>query len=165
MTTKMKDKNEGQDLGIAKVRGFLRGQLIERPSGRIVGDTGWVENKATNEGLTNLARLLGAQAGSYAVGYAAVGTQTDPINMTQQDISGRTASFEALNLSTSGTCTLVCTASFASGDLGASCEIGAAALYKTDSSSSMVNAQTFATSQWNTNQDFNLTYEVRFQTA
>jgi hypothetical protein len=147
------------------IKGFIRGQITDGNTGKVVGDTGWIENKATNEGLTNLARLLGAQAGSYIVGWAALGTQTDAVNMTQTDMSGRTHSFKALNLSTSGTCTLTCTASFGSASLSASCNVGAAGLYKTDSAGSMIAMQTFATSQWNTNQDFNLTYQLRFGTA
>jgi hypothetical protein len=147
------------------IRGFLRGQIVDSKTGKICGDTGWIENKATNDGLTNLARLLGAVAGSYVVGFAALGTQTAAVDMSQTDVVGRTHSFKALNLSTSGTCTLTCTASFGSASLSGSCNVGAAGLFKTDSASSMMAMQTFATSQWNTNQDFNLTYQLRFGTA
>ena len=145
------------------VRGFIRGQLVE--NGRVVGDSGWVQNKLTNDGLTDLARLAGAVAGSYAVGYAQLGTQTDAVDMSQTDLSGGVNSFIALNLATSGTCTLTCTASFSSSDLAASCEVGAAGLFKTNSAGSMFAMQTFATSAWATNQDFNLTYQIRFATA
>lgn len=147
------------------VRGFFRAQLVNSETGKIEGDTGWIKNKMTNNGLVNLADLLGAQAGSYVVGYGALGTQTAAVNMTQTDLVGRTASFNSLNLSTSGTATLTCTCSFASSQLSASCEVGAAGLYKTNTAGSLICAQTFATSQWNTNQDFNLTYQIRFQTA
>jgi len=147
------------------IRGFIRGQIVDSKTGKVCGDSGWVENKATNEGLTDLARLLGAVAGSYPIVYGALGTQTDAVNMTQTDLLGRTHSFKALNLSTSGTCTLTCTASFGSASLSGSCNVGAAGLYASSAAGSMVAMQTFATSQWNTNQDFNLTYQLRFGTA
>lgn len=148
-----------------RIRGFLRGQSIDPITKRVMGDTGWIENTLTNNGLINLANLLGAQAGSYVAGYAALGTQTAAVNMTQTDLIGRTNSFQALNLATSGTATLTCTASFSSSDLSASCSVGAAGLYKTNTAGSLIAAQTFATSAWNTNQDFNLTYQIRFATA
>lgn len=147
------------------VRGFLRGQLVDSESGRIVGDTGWIQNKLTNDGLTDLARLVGAVAGSYVIGWARLGTQTDAVNMSQTNVIGAVNTFIGLNLTTSGTCTLTATASFSSSDLSASCEVGCAGLFKTDSASSMFAMQTFATSGWATNQDFNLTYQIRFATA
>lgn len=145
------------------VRGFLRGQLIDSETGKVVGDSGWQQNKLTNDGLTNLARLTGQQSGSYPVSYAVMGTQTAAVNMSQTAVVGGVNVFKALNLSTSGTCTLTCTASFSSADLAASCVVGAAGLYYTNSA--LFAMQTFATSNWASNQDFNLTYQVRFATA
>lgn len=147
------------------VRGFLRGQIVDGKTGRIQGDSGWVENSATNFGLTGLASWLGQQAGSSGVNYGALGTQTAALNMTQTDLVGRTASFASLNLSTSGTCTMTATVSFSSTMLSASCNVGAAGLYFTNSAGSLFAAQTFSTSQWNINQNFNLTYQIRFNTA
>lgn len=145
-----------------KMRGFLRGQIIDK-SGRVIGDTGWHQNKATNDGLTNLAlRLTGA---GYAVGYAAIGTQTAAVNMTQTDLIGRENSFQAVSTSTSGTCTATFTCSFAGSANSDTVTIGAAGLFKTDSAGSMVAAATFTGSQMTTAQDFNLTYQLRFATA
>ena len=63
-----------------KVKGFFRLQGVDSKTGKIVHDSGWIENKLTNNGLVNLAdRLVGS--GGYAVGYAAVGTQTSAVNM------------------------------------------------------------------------------------
>jgi len=147
------------------VRGFLRGQLVDSATGKVVGDSGWVQNKLMNDGLTDLARLVGAVAGSYAIGYACMATQTDAPDMSQTHVIGPINSFKALNLSTSGTCTLTATASFGSASLTAAATVGGAGLFKTDSASSMLCMQTFATSAWATNQDFNLTYQIRFATA
>jgi len=148
-----------------KVRGFLRGQLVDPKTGKIHGDTGWVQNKMTNAGLTQLALLVAGAAAGYNVGYMAAGTQTDAINMSQIDVSGQTHSFVAPSTSTSGTCTATFTVDFGSASLESSCAVGVVGLYKTDSAGSLIAAQTFATSQWNTNQDFNVTYQLRFATA
>ena len=146
-----------------KMRGFLRGQIVDRESGKVIGDTGWRQNKATNDGLKNLALLI--TGGGYSVGYAAIGTQTDAIDMTQTDLIGSVNSFQAVSTSTSGTCTATYTCSFAGTNLAASATIGAAGLYKTNSAGSMVAAAIFTTSQMTTAQDFNLTYQLRFATA
>ena len=157
-------KNKGMESKLI-VRGFLRGQLVDGKTKKVVGDSGWVQNKISNNGLADLALLLGAQANSYVLGYAALGTQTAAPDMTQTTIIGLVNTFKGINLSTSGTCTLVCTASFSSADLTASCVVGAAALYKTNTAGSMFANQTFTTSNWASNQDFNLTYQIRFATA
>lgn len=148
------------------VRGFLRGQLVDSKTGKVMGDSGWVQNKLTNDGLTNLALLVGSQANSYVVGYAQLGTQTASVNATQTDVIGGVNSFRSVALSTSGTCTLTATASFSSTALNSvSCVVGAAGLFKTNTAGSLFAMQTFTTSNWATNQDFNLTYQVRFATA
>lgn len=147
------------------VRGFIHGQIVDPKTGKIHGDTGWIENKLTNTGLTVLADLIGAGANSYAVGYAAAGTQTDAVNMTQTAVLGTINSYRTVATGTSGTCTQTFTVDFGSASLTASCNVGAVGLYKTNSAGSLVAMQTFDTSQWNTNQDFNVTYQLRFATA
>jgi len=152
------------------MRGFLRGQLINGETGKVEGDSGWVQNMVVGSGLGNLANLLGGQAGSYVVGYAVLGTQNTAMDISQTTIVGTTASFNTVSLSvtsnqSSATATLQATCSFASSQLSASCSVAAAGLYKTNSAGSLIAGQTFATSAWNTNQNFNLTYQIRFQTA
>jgi len=147
------------------VRGFIHAQIIDPKTGKIHGDTGWVENKLTNAGLTSLANLIGGGAGGYTVGYAIAGTQTAAVDMSQTAVIGSTNSFRAIATATSGTCTQTFTVDFGSASLSASCNVGAIGLHKTNSDGSLVAMQTFATSQWNTNQDFNVTYQLRFATA
>jgi len=147
------------------IRGFLRGQIVDGKTGKVLGDTSWIENSLSNQGLTALAAWLGQVAGSSGINYGRLGTQTAAFNLTQTDIIGATASFASLSLSTSGTCTMTATVSFSSTMLGASCNVGAAGLFYTNSAGTLFCGQTFATSQWNTNQNFNLTYQVRFATA
>jgi len=145
------------------MRGFLRGQLVDSKTGKIVGDSGWKQNKATNYGLTNLALLIAG--GGVAVGYAGIGTQTDAVDMSQTDLIGKENEYTAISTSTSGTCTATFTCSFAGSDNSDTVTIGAAGLYKTDSAGSLIAAQTFTGSQMTTAQDFNLTYQLRFATA
>ena len=147
------------------VRGFIHGQIVDPKTGKIYGDTGEIENKLTNAGLTVLADLIGAGANSYVVGYAVAGTQTDAVDMSQTAVIGSTHSYKTVATGTSGTCTQTFTVDFGSASLSASCNVGAVGLYKTNSAGSLVAMQTFATSQWNTNQDFNVTYQLRFATA
>lgn len=134
-----------------KMRGMFRGNIVN-PDGSIAGDTGWVKNKATNFGLTNLALLIAG--GGEAIGYACLGTQTNAVNMTQTTLSGTGNSFQAIDTSTSGTCTATFTCSFAGAD--GALDVGAAGLYHTNSDGSMMQCQTFASSAMATNQNFNL---------
>lgn len=151
--------------GKVGIRGFIRGQLVNSETGKIEGDTDWIENSLTNTGLTVMADLIGGGANSYAIGYAVAATQTAALNMTQTVMSGTVNSFKSVATATSGTCTQTFTVSFGSASLTASCVLGAVGLHKTNSAGSLVAGQTFATSNWNTNQDFFLTYQLRFATA
>jgi hypothetical protein len=95
-----------------------------------------------------------------------MGTQNTAFNVSQISLLGTTCQANTVNLSTSGTCTLTATCSFASNTLGgASCSVSAAALMATNNgSTNMLAGQTFASSAWNTNQNFNLTYAIYFAT-
>jgi hypothetical protein len=148
--------------GVA-IRGFMRGQLVDAKTGKIVGDTGWGKNKLTNYGLTQLA--LGICAGTgVSVGYAALGTQTASINMTATDISHEN-SFVAVTTSTSGTCTATFTCSFAGSANSATLTIGSFGLFKTNSAGSMLAARTYTSSQMTTAQNFNVTHQIQFATG
>jgi hypothetical protein len=48
-----------------KIRGFFKLQIEDGPSGKIVGDSGWIENQVTNLGFKlYLCDNIGASAGS-----------------------------------------------------------------------------------------------------
>lgn len=153
------------------VRGFFRGQLVNSETGKIEGDSGWVENAVTNTGLISLAAFMAGQAGSYRVSHMAVGEQTQAFNVTQTDLISRisdthaSSGFLSVSPSTSGTATATFTCQMASTIISASHTLGAVGLYYTSSAGSFIAGQTFATSQWNTNQDFNVTYQLRFATT
>lgn len=157
----MARKKKGQESEV-RLRGFLRGQLVDK-AGKVVGDTGWRQNKATNFGLTNLADFI--TGAGVSVGYAALGLQDSAVDMSQTDLISRENSFAAVDTSTSGTCTATFTCSFAGSNNSDTLTVGAAGLYKTNSAGSLVAAATFTGSQMTTAQDFNLTYQLRFATA
>jgi hypothetical protein len=146
-----------------KIRGFMRGQLVDAKTGKIVGDTGWGRNKLTNTGLADLANLL-VGSGGYTVGYAALGTQTASINMTATDISHEN-SFVAVTTSTSGTGNATFTCSFAGSANSATLTIGSFGLFKTNSAGSLIAARTYASSQMTTSQNFNVTHAISFATG
>jgi len=165
---KKKDKSKVTEV---TVKGFFRGQLINNETGKIEGDTGWRQNKLSTAGLVNIARLLGGVAGSYIVGYACLGTQTDAVDMAQSVLTGSVNSYRAITTSTSGAATLTLTASFAGTSLATTVNVNAVALHSTNASAGLIALQLFGTnatngsSSWATNQDFNLTYQLRFGTA
>ncbi len=101
-------------------------------------------------------------AGSYQVGYAAIGTGTAAVNATATDVTGRENSFQAITPSTVATGTARATVSFDGTNNSATITIGSIGLYKTNSAGSLVAGQTFTTSQFTTDQDLNATYELRF---
>lgn len=146
-----------------RIRGLMRGQLIDAKTGKIVGDTGWGDNKLTNYGLIDLANLLAGNSG-VAVGYAALGTQTASIDMTATNIMVEN-SFQAVTTSTSGTGNATFTVSFAGANNSGALTIGSFGLFKTDSVGSLIAARTYASSQMTTAQNFNVTHSISFATG
>jgi spore maturation protein SpmB len=151
------------------VRGFVRAQLVDSDTGRIRGDSGWIKNKLTDAGLQNLANLIGGNASGYPVSYALCGSQTAAVDMTQTMVVGSMNSFKQVATATAGTSggsyVQTFTVSFGSASQTAAANVGIVGLFRSSAAGSMYAAQTFATSQWNTNQDFNVTYQLRFATA
>lgn len=147
---------------IIRVKGFLRAQITDK-DGRIVGDSGWRRNTVTTNGLNNAcaAASMGV-AGSYQVGYAAIGNGTSAINASQTDLGTRQNSFNSVSVSTIATGTAQATCSFAGSANSATITVSEAGLFKSNSAGSMIAAQTFTGSQMTTAQNFNLTYQLRF---
>lgn len=144
------------------IRGFMRGQLVDAKTGKVVGDTKWGRNKLTNYGLTQLALLV--SGGGVAIGYGSLGTQTASINMSATNIMAEN-SFQAITTGTSGTCTATFTCSFAGTNNSASLTIGSFGLFKTNSVGSLIAARTYASSQMTTAQNFNVTHQIQFATS
>ena len=164
MKKRMASRKDKAGADGVRIRGFMRGQLVDAKSGKIVGDTGWAENKLTNYGLTQLALLMCSGGGGFPVGYASIGTNTASVNMTQTLLS-EVGSFNTVATATTGTCTASFTVSFAGSQLGQTYTIGSFGLYKTNSANSLIAARTYTSSQMTTAQNFNVTHLIQFATG
>ena len=155
--------------------GFARIKIME--DGRCVGDSGWRgPNRITQYGIQNfIADVLAADAGSSLVGYAQLGNGSAPAtNSSRLDGSigdSGSDSYNAVSKSTltaSNACTARFYGTFGSSDsfVTKTYNIANIGLYAaTTSDSSLCCGQTYSSSQVNTNQDVQYTYELRFQTT
>jgi len=152
---------------IIRPRGFFRLNIVK--DGEVVGDSGWRENQVTDLGFSHyLVDLLGQGANSKQISRMMLGTGTAP-NATHNTLNGElnTATYTrtTVTFSNVGSKTARFTATFAS----SSSHITAAVtlqnigiINNTTSAGTMMAGNTYSTSQWNTNQDLNATYEIRY---
>lgn len=150
-----------------KIYGFTRVQLTE--DGKVVGDSGWGKNQITNEGVRNyLVYLLGAAAGSSQIGYAALGSGTEPgAAATTLDLELAEAVRDAVTAASSGSTAVRFTGTFASGDnfVTATRDISNIGLFATDAAGTLFAGNTYASSSCAVNQNVNYTYDITFSTA
>jgi hypothetical protein len=152
-----------------RVRGFLRGQIVDRKTGRIVSDSGWRKNVVTDYGLTALANYLTATGNP--IGYAVMAEQSAAVDVTQVDLGSTFNSYAAIasdGYSTLGTCTAQFTGSFAGTNHSATdmtASLNALGLHISNAGSDLFAGQTFDASNMTTAQDFKFTYQIRFATS
>jgi len=146
----------------ARPMGIFRINIME--DGRVVGDSGWRYNQITDLGAQHyLVENLINTTGSASVTHMGIGTGAAPaagdtilanelaarVTVTKSVVASRTAQFTAqfasAVFSTQGAKTI--------NNLG---------LFYTSSGGSIFAGNTYTTSQWNTNQDVNATYQIRF---
>lgn len=131
-----------------KVKGFLRLQMVDEDSGKIVGDSGWRENTVVNLGFQDyIVGSLGAVAGSKQVSHMAIGTGTAP-GAAATSLEGETGARVTSSNSAVSSKTLQCTAQFAGSDMGSTCTIQNVALANTSAGGTILCGTTYATSQW-----------------
>ncbi len=149
-----------------QAKGFFHLQIEE--DGKIVGDSGWQENQVTNLGFLNyLVKLIGASAGSVQIGFVALGTggtvaaagttlpgeimsSTERLAVTFGNVASTTAQFTA---------TFASTNSF----ISAEADISNIGLYAaTTTNDTLFAGNTYASSSLGTNQNVNVTYQIRF---
>lgn len=151
-------------------RGFFKLQITESKDGKktVVGDTGWKENLITNLGFQNfIVGSLGAIAASSQVSYVALGTGGAPVG-TDTTLAGEImASTQRVSVSPSAVSSK--TAQFTAAFLSANSfttttfNISNVGLYATTSTNGTLFAgNTYASSLLNTNQNVNVTYQIRF---
>jgi hypothetical protein len=147
-----------------KVRGFFRAQLVDHETGKIVGDSGWCPNTVTEYGLDNACAgaSIGASGSCQALS-GVIATQSTAVDATQISLVGTDGAVTDFTPSTVATGTARNTCSFAGSDLGGTITVGSVGMHSnTNAATDLLAGQTFTTSQMATNQDLNITYELRF---
>lgn len=150
------------------VRGFYRVQVEE--SGRVVGDSGWRENQVTNDGITQyiVNWVLGDTANGKSVTYMAIGTGGAPA-ATDTTLAGQVSGGKRATVATAvvASKTAQFTAAFNSSDsfLTASANIANVGLVNVSATTAGVFlcGASFQSSTIATNNNLNITYELRFQ--
>jgi len=154
------------------LKGFFRIQLTESKDGKsqIVGDSGWKENQVTNLGIQDylVDHLLG-NAGGKAVTHMALGTGTAPgaaATGLDGEITHAADARKEVSTSIVASKTAQFTAAFASADsfVTASVNISNVGLFETSTTSvgTIFAGNTYASSSLATNQNVNVTYQIRF---
>lgn len=152
------------------VKGFFRLQLVEDRNGNthVVGDTGWRRNTITNVGFQfGITSCLGGVAGSSQITYAALGTGTAPaatdtsLNGEITDVAGARC---AVTPTTIASKTVQFAFTLASGVYTTTKTIQNVGLFQTSTTNagSLYAGNTYATSQLQSNQAVNGTYQLRF---
>jgi len=155
-----------------KAEGFFRLKIGEPDAnGRVVrvhGDSGFQKNTVVNLGFQHyLVELLGGIAGSSQLTHAALGTGTAP-GVTDTSLNGELTDAAGCRCAITPTVvaskTLQCAFTLNSNVITANRTLQNVGLFATSTTSagSMFAATTYATSQLQTNQAVNGTYQIRF---
>lgn len=145
-----------------KIKGFYRLQLVDAKTGKINGDSGWIQNTVVNQGFQDyICKSIGGIAGSKQVTHMAIGTGTAP-GVADVSLQGETGQRVTTTNSVVASKTLQTTCQFAGTDMGGTCTIQNVALANTSSGGTILCGTIYATSQWASNQNVNATYQLRF---
>lgn len=152
------------------VKGFYRLQITEDgPHGKVkvVGDTGWKKNLVVNLGFQDyLVKLLGAQSGSKQISHVALGTGGAP-SAADTSLAGELTNHSAYarvapTVAVVSSKTLRFTGTFNSSVVTANANISNIGLINTSSGGTIFAGNTYTSSTLATNQNVNITYEIRF---
>lgn len=147
----------------SKVKGSYRLQFTE--DGKVVGDTGWIDNQIVNLGFNQyLVSTLGAIAGSKQVSHMALGSGGAPA-AADTSLAGEVEKRASVTAATSSTSkTVRFTATFNSSDsfVTNTQNLSNVALVNTSSGGTIFAGNTFASSSCATNQNVNATYDITF---
>ena len=147
-----------------KVRGFVRFQMVESETGKPLGKPSkWYKNVVVNLGFQDyVCGSIGAILGSKQITHMAIGTGAAPV-AADTSLSGEVGA-RATTLNTcAGSKTLQTTTQFAGSTLTAfPVTIQNVALVNSGAVGTILSGTTYATSQWNSNQNVNATYQLRF---
>lgn len=152
-------------------RGFFRLQLTETDENgqqRVIGDSGWKRNQITNLGYQNfIVGSLGAIAASSQVSYFALGTGGAPA-ASDTSLSGELTDAAGLRFTVTPSAvsskTLQLTGSLASNVVTTTHNISNVGIFavSTTAGGTLFAGNTYSSSLLNTNQNVNVTYQIRF---
>lgn len=145
-----------------KVKGCFRINIEE--NGKIVGDSGWQENIVVNEGFSRfIVQLMLAGANSTRITHVSLGSGGVP-SATDTTLAGEHQKRKSVSGSEISSKTMRFVATFGSSDsfvtnLATLANIG---LFNSSSGGYLFAGNTYSSSQIATNQNVNVTYEIRF---
>ncbi len=159
----------GHPVDKAGAYGFFRVQIEDGPTGKIVGDSGWKKNMITNLGFQHyIVELMVGTTGSSRVTHAALGSGTAP-GAAATSLAGEHEVRQTISSEVSNSKTVRFTGTFASGISFVTnpATINNIGLFATVTKGvgSIFCGQTYASSQIQSNQNVNITYEIQFATA
>ncbi len=164
-------KKQKQGVAVAdgiKVHGFFRIQITKPNSKEVAGDSGWCKNQVVNLGFQDyLSKGIAGASGAKTITHIALGTGGAPA-ATDTSLAGEImSSTQRKTASTSiiSSKTIQFTAAFASSDsfLTAAANLSNVGLFNTTSTNATLFAgNTYTSSSCNTNQNVNVTYQIRF---
>jgi hypothetical protein len=155
------------------VAGFFRLNIIDHKDGKkkVVGDSGWCKNLVTNLGFQHyFVEAAGAIAGSSQVSYFALGIGTQPgatATSLDSELTDAAACRFTMTPSVVSSKTLQMLGTLASNVITANRTINNVGVFAVSSvtAGSILCGNTYATSQLQTNQSVNITYQLKFATA
>lgn len=157
-----------------RVHGFFRLRITEddKQSGKtkVVGQTPWFKNAVTNDGFDQyLVRLIGAMASSKQISHVALGTGGAPAatdTTLAGEITHASNSRQSVTTSSVSSKTQRFTATFSSANsfVTASVNISNIGLFQQSNTNTatLFAGNTYTSSALATNQNVNITYEIRF---
>ena len=160
----MKKNSTTQDS--VKVHGFFRVQITEGPKKKVVGDSGWCKNQVVNLGFQDFLCKPLAGAANTSITHVALGTGGAPAAADTSLASEIMGSTQRKTVSTSiiSSKTVQFTAAFASSSsfLTAAANLSNVGLFNSSSGGTLFAGNTYTSSSCNTNQNVNVTYQIRF---
>jgi len=156
-----------------KVAGFFRLNIIDHNDGeaKVVGDSGWCKNLVTNLGFQHyIIENMGGLSGSSIVAAFALGLGTAPgatATSLESELSDVTNCRFTMTPTVVSSKTLNMVGTLASSIITANRTIQNVGVFATTAvtAGSILCGNTYATSQLQTNQSVNVTYQLRFNTA
>ncbi len=151
------------------IRGFFRVQVTEE--GKVMGDSGWQENQVTNDGINQyiVNWVIGNTAAGKSVTHMTLGTGTAPASSGTSlsgEITHATNGRKTVSTSVDSSRTAQFTAAFNSADswLTAAATIQNVGLFNTSTTGAgtILAGNTYTTSGVATNQNVQVTYQLRF---